>query len=163
MSSNLSLSDVTIASRLEGLTRRFSLGASSFSIVRTSSTLPAAIIPSFLYPLLHHISLFNTYFLLISVTLAVFNLLPLPILDGGLLLSSFLEWLIAEDGSSRTLNQDEEAFELELLEAGAEEDREIGPRSRSIGKRRRWERRVHLGVGGLGCWALGGVMMRMLI
>ncbi|KAL7416903.1 peptidase family M50-domain-containing protein, partial [Mrakia frigida] len=134
-----------------------------FLQVQTSSNLPSSFIPPFLYPLFHHITLFKAYFLLISFTLAVFNLLPLPILDGGLLLACFLEWMIPNDRrSSRVVNEDESESDLELLEAGIGEGRERGSGSRSEKKRKRWERVVHWGVGGLGCWVLGGIFLRLI-
>lgn len=121
----------------------------------------SALLPPFpilLSPLFHHLVLFKAYFLLISLTLAIFNLLPLPILDGGMLLEAFLDWADGEPGDARG-----EEDEMELLERSRGEEQEDGERRSASGRWKRWERTVHWGVGGLGVWVLGGVGVRMLV
>lgn len=139
---------------------------SSISLVRTSTSVP--ILPTVFYPFILSAKLFTSYLLIISITLAVFNLLPLPILDGGLLLSSLLEIVLGAGSVERQERGDEEeVWALVEEDRGREEGMRGTTRGRDGNDRRRTrrtiERAIHWGVGGLGAWVLGGVFVRLLV
>lgn len=101
----------------------------------------------------------KTYVIMISFTLAILNLLPFPVLDGGLCLTSFLELAFPDEPSAT--DQDLSLEYSDRIENEVEEGY-VGDRLAT-----RWRSRVQLivawGVGGLAMWVLGGLSLRLAI
>lgn len=91
---------------------------------------------------------------MISFTLATLNLLPFPILDGGLCFSAALEWKFPNSDTG------ERAYDSEEREEEGRLARREGPEGR---KRRRIERGVVWTVGALGAWVLGGMVLKVAL
>jgi hypothetical protein len=130
--------------------------------VITSSLLPPTTSPS-LFPIYTAFRLALLYLTTISVTLALLNLLPISLLDGGLLLESLIEHRLSRSGFPRT---DWEA--LLPPEAGDEEEGEGSePSISSTTRRRRGSRRIAQLVSwvtlGLTVWLVLGLVVKSLV
>ncbi|KAI0712062.1 hypothetical protein C8Q76DRAFT_768815 [Earliella scabrosa] len=85
------------------------------------------------------------YLRVLTLSLYFFNLLPLPLLDGGQLLDVLLDW-----GLSGTAD---ESIALGELEGGAAHEatyrENAGPRTTSADAKEKWRKSVHVAVGAL--------------
>lgn len=123
--------------------------------VLTSQHLPPLFLPPFLYSAFLYLDALKSYVVMISFTLATLNLLPFPILDGGLSLSAFLEWAMP-DSPSAGARRSSSPFE------GGGEEGSTGGRE-AARKRDRFAMGAAWAVGGLGAWVLGGIGLRLVL
>jgi membrane-associated protease RseP (regulator of RpoE activity) len=132
---------------------------SCLSKVITSDRRPPVLLPTFLYPAYLYVSTLKTYVVMISFTLAILNLLPFPVLDGGLSFSSILEWAFPDE-ADETDRRPSLLLASDLYEEV--EDGRVNARPAA-----RWRGRVETAVawgsGGLGVWVLGGIALRIAL
>ena len=85
---------------------------------------------------------------MLTLSLYFFNLLPLPLLDGGQLLDVLLDWGLSPDRGSL-----DESIALGELEGGGAHEatyrENAGPRTTSANAKEKWRKSVHVAVGAL--------------